>query len=103
MPGAAQGACAAPLAVRTRPWETAAVDHDVERIRDQLSVLAEELADLALVRLREAVGEQGSGVDEPIDVSPAGIDERHLTRARRAIEKAVHLLEDRDHADDFDD
>jgi hypothetical protein len=44
--------------------------------------MAEELADLAIDRLRAAVdGDAG-----------AAADERRLTRARRAVEKAAALL-----------
>ncbi len=55
---------------------------DLDDIRTRLEVIAEELADLALARLREAV-EEGLG-----DVS----EERRLTRARRAVEKAQQIL-----------
>jgi hypothetical protein len=49
-----------------------------DEIRDRLTSLAEDLADLALDALRER--------DEAA--------ERRLTRARRAVEKAAHLLSD---------
>jgi hypothetical protein len=54
-----------------------------EALADRLDAVAEELADLALESLREALerGETGR---------PA--DERRLTQARRAVEKASHLL-----------
>jgi hypothetical protein len=48
-----------------------------------LQVIADELADLALDRLREAV-------DAGATAAPA--QERRLTRARRAVEKAAALL-----------
>ena len=54
---------------------------DLDDIRARLEALAEELADLALDQLREAVA-TGS---EPTD-------ERRITRARRAVERAVALL-----------
>ncbi len=58
---------------------------DVDHLRDRLEGLAEELADLAIDRLRAAVdGDQG-----------AAAEERRLTRARRAVEKAANLLDDR--------
>jgi len=60
---------------------------DLDEIRARLEQAAEELADLAIDVLRQAV----SG-----DADPA--EERRLTRARRAVERAVHLLEAR--ADD---
>jgi len=68
------------------------VSGDAEDIRARLEGIAEELADLALARLRQAIdaGERSA---------PA--DERRLTRARRAVEKAAALLaEPSDTADD---
>jgi len=51
-------------------------------MRERLDGIAEELADLALDRLRAAVdGDAG-----------AGAEERRITRARRAVEKAANLL-----------
>jgi predicted ABC-type ATPase len=57
---------------------------EFEDIRGRLLVIAEELADLAIVRLRESI--DAGGHELPVD-------EKRLTRARRAVEKAVHLLE----------
>ncbi|HEX2047363.1 MAG TPA: hypothetical protein VHF27_06330 [Acidimicrobiales bacterium] len=58
---------------------------EVDHLRDRLEGIAEELADLAIDRLRAAVdGEEG-----------AAAEERRLTRARRAVEKAADLLDDR--------
>ncbi len=54
----------------------------VDDIRERLEAIAEELADMALARLHQAV-EAGHG-----DVA----EERRLTRARRAVEKAVQIL-----------
>ncbi|SVD40482.1 uncharacterized protein METZ01_LOCUS393336, partial [marine metagenome] len=45
----------------------------------------EELADLAILRLRESI--DAGGTELPFD-------ERRITRARRAVEKAVHLLDE---------
>ena len=51
-------------------------------MRERLDGIAEELADLAIDRLRAAVeGNEG-----------AAAEERRLTRARRAVEKAAGLL-----------
>jgi len=51
-------------------------------VRERLQGVAEELADLAIDRLRAAVeGDTG-----------AGAEERRITRARRAVEKAAGLL-----------
>jgi predicted ABC-type ATPase len=63
---------------------------EFEVIRDRLEAIAEELADLAMVRLRESI--DAGGHEFPVD-------EKRLTRARRAVEKAVHLLEEQDDSD----
>ena len=65
---------------------------EFEDIRSRLAVIEEELADLALIRLRESI--DAGGHELPVD-------EKRLTRARRAVEKAIHLLEPdlADHAD----
>ncbi len=55
---------------------------DPDDIRERLEAIAEELADMALARLQEAV-EAGDG-----DAS----EERRLTRARRSVEKAAQIL-----------
>lgn len=55
---------------------------DIEPVRERLDAIAEELADLALERLRAAV-------DGDAD---AAAEEKRITRARRAVEKASHLL-----------
>jgi len=58
---------------------------EFEEVRTRLEGIAEELADLAIQRLRESI--DAGGTELPID-------EKRLTRARRAIEKAIHLLEE---------
>jgi hypothetical protein len=58
---------------------------DVEHIRERLTTIAEELADVALVQLRATVE------DGDADAARA---EKKVTRARRAVEKAVMLLAD---------
>lgn len=58
------------------------MDPDVDAIRARLEAIAEELADLALARLREAVEGEAAAASE----------ERRLTRARRAVEKAAAIL-----------
>ena len=60
---------------------------EFDEIRGRLQGIAEELADLAIVRLRESI--DIGGTEYPID-------EKRLTRARRAVEKAIHLLEEPD-------
>lgn len=56
---------------------------DIEDLRDRLQSIADDLADLALQRLRAAVE-----LDDPAPVA----DERRLTRARRAVDKAIAVL-----------
>ncbi len=63
---------------------------EFEEIRGRLEAIVEELADLALVRLRDSI--DAGGHELPVD-------EKRLTRARRAVEKAVHLLEEPDRTD----
>ena len=60
---------------------------EFDHIRERLEVIAEELADLAMIRLRESID---AGGDE------LPVDERRLTRARRAVEKAIGLLKEPD-------
>jgi hypothetical protein len=63
---------------------------EFEEIRQRLEVIAEELADLAIIRLRESI--DAGGTELPVE-------EKRLTRARRAVEKAVHILQEPDDAD----
>ncbi|MFN8019565.1 MAG: hypothetical protein U0P45_15795 [Acidimicrobiales bacterium] len=63
---------------------------EFEDIKGRLEVIAEELADLAIVRLRESI--DAGGTEYPVD-------EKRLTRARRAVEKAIHLLDEPDDHD----
>lgn len=56
---------------------------ELDDLRDRLQSIADDLADLALERLRAAVA-----LDDPAPVA----DERRLTRARRAVEKAIAVL-----------
>lgn len=58
-------------------------------LADRLAAIGEELADLALDRLREAGDVVRAG--ETPDAALAQ-EERRITRARRAVEKAVVLL-----------
>ena len=60
---------------------------EFDEIRGRLESIAEELADLAMVRLRESI--DAGGHELPVD-------EKRLTRARRAVEKAIHLLREPD-------
>jgi hypothetical protein len=63
---------------------------EFDAIRARLEAIAEELADLALVRLRESI--DAGGTELPVD-------ERRLTRARRAVEKAIAVLREPDDSD----
>jgi len=58
-----------------------------EDLADRLDVIAEELSDLALDALRAAL-ERGD--------SSRPVEEKRLTQARRAVEKAAHLLRSAD-------
>ena len=58
-----------------------------EDLADRLDVIAEELSDLALDSLRAAL-ERGD--------SSRPVEEKRLTQARRAVEKAAHLLRSAD-------
>jgi hypothetical protein len=60
---------------------------EFDDIRARLERIGEELADLALMRLRESI--DAGGTELPVD-------ERRLTRARRAVEKAVSILREPD-------
>jgi hypothetical protein len=60
---------------------------EFDHIRGRLETISEELADLALVRLRESID---AGGDE------LPVDERRLSRARRAVEKAITILREPD-------
>jgi hypothetical protein len=63
---------------------------EFEDVRARLEGIAEELADLALARLRESIDAGGSELP---------VDERRLTRARRAVEKAAAILREGDDRD----
>ncbi len=63
---------------------------ELAEIRARLEAIAEELADLALIRLRESI--DAGGTELPLD-------ERRMTRARRAVEKAVAVLAEPDDRD----
>lgn len=65
---------------------------EFDEIRGRLQAISEELADLAIVRLRESI--DAGGHELPVD-------ERRLTRARRAVEKAIAILREPDDDDPF--
>jgi hypothetical protein len=66
---------------------------EFDDIRVRLEAISEELADLAMVRLRESID---AGGDE------LPVDERRLARARRAVEKAIGVLREPDESPDVD-
>lgn len=63
---------------------------EFDDIRRRLEGIAEELADLAIERLRESI--DAGGRELPVD-------ERRLSRARRAVEKAAAILAEPDDGD----
>ena len=67
---------------------------EFDEIRERLEAIAEELADLAIIRLRESI--DAGGVELPVD-------ERRLTRARRAVEKAIAILRQPDEGGEGDE
>ena len=60
---------------------------EFDDIRSRLEAIAEELTDLAIIRLRESI--DAGGHELPVD-------EKRLTRARRAVEKAIAILKEPD-------
>ena len=64
-----------------------AVAGEFDDIRSRLEAISEELADLAIERLRESIDAGGNELP---------VDERRLTRARRAVEKAASILREAD-------
>ena len=63
---------------------------EFDDIRQRLEAISEELADLAIERLKASI--DAGGTELPVH-------ERRLTRARRAVEKAAALLREPDDAD----
>ncbi len=63
---------------------------DFDDIRRRLQSISDELADLAMQRLRESIDAGGTNLP---------VDEKRLARARRAIEKAISVLHESDSAD----
>ena len=60
---------------------------EFDQIRQRLEVISEELADLAIERLKDSI--DAGGHELPVD-------ERRLNRARRAVEKAIGILREPD-------
>jgi hypothetical protein len=60
---------------------------EFDEIRGRLEAISEELADLAIQRLRESI--DAGGTELPVD-------EKRMTRARRSVDKAVAILREAD-------
>lgn len=66
---------------------------DLEEICARLDALSEDLAELAMSRLRDSIDAGGHQLP---------VDEKLITRARRAIEKASGLLRSTENREGFD-
>jgi hypothetical protein len=65
------------------------VSEDLADVADRLSAISESLADLAIDRLRQASDSvRAGGEPDPALVA----EEKRITRARRAVDKAATLL-----------
>lgn len=60
---------------------------DADELADRLDAIAEEIADLAIAQLQAVMYEDDQAV-----ARAGAARERRLTRARKAVEKAVELL-----------
>lgn len=60
---------------------------EFDDIRQRLEAISEELAELAIARLRDSI--DAGGHELPVD-------EKRLTRARRAVDKAAGILREPD-------
>ena len=60
---------------------------EFDHIRHRLEAISEELADLSIERLKESI--DAGGHELPVD-------ERRLSHARRAVEKAIGILREPD-------
>ena len=63
---------------------------EFDDIRGRLEAIEEELAELAISRLRDSI--DAGGTELPVD-------EKRITRARRAVAKAIGLLDAPDRLD----
>lgn len=67
----------------TPPDTVPSMAGEFDDIRARLEAISEELGDLAMVRLRESI--DAGGTELPVE-------EKRLTRARRAVDKAAYIL-----------
>ena len=63
------------------------VSGEFEDVRARLEAISEELTDLAIARLRDSI--DAGGTELPVE-------EKRLTRARRAVDKAAYILRQAD-------
>ena len=68
----------------------AVVAGEFDDIRTRLEQIADELADLGMIRLRQSI--DAGGIELPVD-------ERRLARARRSVVKAAAILAQPDDRD----
>ena len=68
--------------------------HELEALRERLQAIGEDLTDEAIRLLRSA-----RVTAEDDERAALVAQERRITRARRAVEKAVHLLDGAEPAD----
>lgn len=71
--------------------ETRAMSPEIDDLCSRLDQISEDLADLAMRRLRDSI--DAGGHELPVD-------EKLITRARRAVEKASGLLRSSDQRSD---
>tara|TARA_Y100001936_G_C15926073_1_gene586751 strand:+ start:168 stop:389 length:222 start_codon:yes stop_codon:yes gene_type:complete len=64
------------------------VEEQLEDLRDRLIVIADELADLGLAAIQSAINEDGARAQRP-EI------EKRVTRARRSVEKAAAIIDQR--------
>ena len=65
------------------------VSGEFEDVRARLEAISEELTDLAMARLRDSI--DAGGTELPVE-------EKRLSRARRAVDKAAYILRQADDA-----
>lgn len=71
-----------------------------EELSERLSAIADEIGELAYDLLQHASSSAGRGEAPDPELMA---EEKRLTRARRAVEKAAHVLRDRGSKDDDGD